>query len=170
MNLRGLLTPTINCLGSILDLDLIALKAQGIQGLVLDFDDTLVPLGAKDVDPAVAQWVANAKTHFQVCIVSNNPNYPFLNRIGNGLGLLTISAANKPSRKALRKVIQQMNLLPQEVAIIGDRLLTDIVGGNRMGMITILVHPPGPKPVFGRGELLRRFEQLLARQSATGAR
>ncbi|WP_218082898.1 YqeG family HAD IIIA-type phosphatase [Anthocerotibacter panamensis] len=163
MNYQQLLTPTITCSGSVVDLDLDALVERGIKGLILDFDDTLLPLGALVVDPAVAQWVDRAKALFQVWIVSNNPNRKFLTTMGNLLGVQTIHAANKPSRKALRRVLESMQLTAAQVAVIGDRLLTDVLVGNRLGMTTILVAPPGPSRIFWRGGLIRRLENFLVR-------
>lgn len=163
MPYHQLLQPTINAQGSILDLDLYALVARGVGGLILDFDDTLVPLGAPEVDPRVLQWVEQAKILFnlKVWIVSNNPNRRWLVQMGQVLGLETICAANKPSRKALRQVMAQMDLPPEQIAMIGDRLFTDVLAGNRLGMVTILVKPPGPSQIFWRGHLLRQIERML---------
>jgi len=163
MPYHQLLQPTINAQGSILDLDLGALVARGVGGLILDFDDTLVPLGAPEVDPQVQQWVEQAKVVFdlKVWIVSNNPNRRFLTQMGQVFGLETISAANKPSRRALRQVMAVMDLPPERIAMIGDRLFTDVLAGNRLGMVTILVKPPGQSQIFWRGGLLRQIERLL---------
>ncbi|WP_287128086.1 YqeG family HAD IIIA-type phosphatase [Candidatus Cyanaurora vandensis] len=163
MKYQQFLTPTISCQGSVVDLDLEALTKRGVKGLILDFDDTLLPLGALIVDPAVVQWVEQSKGLFKVWIVSNNPNRKFLEAMGQVLGLQTITSANKPSRRALLRVLTEMDLPPQQVAIIGDRLFTDVLVGNRLGMVTVLVKPPGNSTVFWQGGFLRRIERFLVR-------
>jgi HAD superfamily phosphatase (TIGR01668 family) len=162
MGYRQLVTPVITCPGPVIDLDLADLSARGIRGLVLDFDDTLLPIGNFALDPAIVHWVAEAKNTFQVWIVSNNPNRRFLENMGNQLGVAVVSSAQKPSRKALRKVLVQMDLSANQVAMVGDRLFTDVLAGNRLGMLTILVRPPGVSPIFWRGGLLRRIENFIA--------
>ena len=52
-----------------------------------------------------------------------------------------ISAAGKPSRRKLRNAVDAMGLPPQQVGMVGDRLFTDVLAGNRLGMFTILVEP-----------------------------
>jgi HAD superfamily phosphatase (TIGR01668 family) len=52
-----------------------------------------------------------------------------------------IHKAKKPMGKAFLKAVQNMNLKKEEVVVIGDQLLTDVLGGNRNGFQTILVVP-----------------------------
>jgi hypothetical protein len=49
--------------------------------------------------------------------------------------------ARKPSRRKLKKAAEAMNLPVEQVAMVGDRLFTDVLAGNRLGMFTILVEP-----------------------------
>ena len=48
-------------------------------------------------------------------------------------------SGGKPSKKKLKKIIDKIPYSSNEVAIIGDRVFTDILVGNRLGMYTILV-------------------------------
>jgi len=161
MDYRRLLTPTIFCRGSVVDVDLQSLLARGVRGLILDFDDTLLVMGAPRLDPEVSAWVTRAKLLFQVWIVSNNPNRRFIEEMVQLLELQVVSGANKPSRRAIRKVLEKMQLEPSQVAIIGDRVFTDVLVGNRLGSVTILVAPPGPSQVFWSRGLVRKFERML---------
>ncbi len=163
MDYQRLLKPALVCKGSVTELDPAWLVARGIKGLILDFDDTLLPVGAPELDPEIVQWVEQAKALFQVWIVSNNPNRKFLEQMGERLGLKAISGANKPSRRALRRVLSEMQLQPAEVAVIGDRILTDVLVGNRLAMLTVLVRPPGPSQVFWSRGILRNLERFLVR-------
>jgi HAD superfamily phosphatase (TIGR01668 family) len=52
-----------------------------------------------------------------------------------------LHGAGKPSRRKLRQALAAMELPPDRVGMVGDRLFTDVVAGNRLGMYTILVEP-----------------------------
>ena len=48
-------------------------------------------------------------------------------------------SGGKPSRQKLNKVLDKIPYSSNEIAIIGDRVFTDILVGNRLGIYTILV-------------------------------
>jgi len=54
---------------------------------------------------------------------------------------LLFFGARKPSRKKLRQAVDAMNHPVDKVAMVGDRLFTDVLAGNRLGMFTIFVEP-----------------------------
>lgn len=155
-----LFKPDLIVAGPVSDLSFEWLKAQGVAGLILDLDDTLLALGEQIVNTRVVEWVARARLEFAVWIVSNNPNRLFIETIALSLSLPYINRAAKPSRRALRRALEAMQLPAEQVAIVGDRLLTDILAGNRLGLTTILVEPPGPSRVL-RGSLMRRAERFF---------
>ncbi len=74
-------------------------------------------------------------------LVSNNISQDRIGRIGDSLDIPYIAGAGKPSRRKLKKAVDEMNLPVEKVAMVGDRLFTDILAGNRLGMFTILVDP-----------------------------
>lgn len=160
--MRNLLTPDLILPSGVTGIDLQALKRLGIQGLILDVDDTLLVLGASDLDPAVIEWVEEAKQDFQLWIASNNPSTRLISSVANVLDIPFINNAKKPFRRSLRRVIEEMELTPIEVAIVGDRLLTDVLGGNRLGLYTVLVLPPGPARSLG-AKVIRALERRIYR-------
>jgi len=52
-----------------------------------------------------------------------------------------ISGAGKPSRRKVRKAVDAMGLPVEQVGMVGDRLFTDVLAGNRLGLFTVLVEP-----------------------------
>ena len=87
----------------------------------------------------IRDWILNSKKYFYVYLFSNNPSWTRINSIAKQLDLEFTSSGSKPSRKKLKRVLQKVPYPTNEIAIIGDRIFTDILVGNRLGMYTILV-------------------------------
>ncbi|MDT7945592.1 MAG: YqeG family HAD IIIA-type phosphatase, partial [Cyanobacteriota bacterium PSP.bin.10] len=135
-----LLQPDLVVAGTVLKLRAEDLWAWQVKGIIFDVDGTLVPSRQVEVDPAVAAWLEQLRPHFQIWLVSNNLNRSRIQQIGESLNLPYIHRAGKPSRRALRRAVAQMGLPVEAVAMVGDRLLTDILAGNRLGLVTVLVN------------------------------
>lgn len=145
---------------TVYDIDLTALRARGIRGVILDLDNTIVPWGAREVSPRLPLWIASARNaDLQLCIVSNNMGSR-VTAIARRLGLPVVAGALKPRRRALRRALTVMGTTPEATALVGDQLFTDILGGNRLGLHTILVRPQGRKE-FVLTRLVRLVERFL---------
>lgn len=121
------------------------LLANGIRGLILDIDNTLVPNHFPDADEKVIQFIQNLKHHGIKAIIVSNATQARVERFAKPLEIDYVYNALKPFARGYREAIRRMNLKPQEVAIIGDQLFTDIWGGRRIGMKTILLTPIDPR-------------------------
>lgn len=157
---RDLLRPRLVHSGPITDLDVAMLQAQGIRGTVLDVDDTLVPTHQQVLTSAVIHWVEQLKSLGPVWLVSNNLHTRRIQTIAHQLDCPYIAGAAKPSRRKLRQALQVMGLPAAQTAMIGDRRLTDILAGNRLGMYTVLVQPIAPPHWL----TLRNLEDWLINQ------
>jgi HAD superfamily phosphatase (TIGR01668 family) len=124
------------------------LKANGIKGLILDIDNTLVPTHAPDANDRVIQYIKGLQSHGLKAIIVSNAKQRRVERFAKPLGIDYIYKALKPFGKGYREAIRRMNLKAEEVAIIGDQLFTDIVGGKLAGVKTILISPIDPDEPF----------------------
>lgn len=126
---------------SIFDITPENLKAKGIKGIITDLDNTLVEWDRPTATPKLIEWFDNMRAHgILVTIVSNN-NENRVRSFSDPLQIPFIFQARKPMGKAFRKAIKNMGLKREETVVIGDQLLTDVLGGNRNGFHTILVVP-----------------------------
>ncbi len=141
MPLIPLLTPNLIVNGTVLALTLDQIMGYGLKGLILDVDETLLPASSGQVSPELKAWIETLKPQLKLWLVSNNPSFSRIQRIAEDLDLPYYFGAGKPSRRKLRQAMQSMNLSVEELGIVGDRLLTDVLGGNRLGLFTILVQP-----------------------------
>jgi len=117
------------------------LDKYNIKGIILDIDNTLVPQYTKEPDEQCIKWIENIrKAGYKLCIVSN-ASQSRVDRFNNKLSLKTIHRAFKPSVKSFNKGAELMGLKNENVAVVGDQIFTDIYGGNKAGMFTILVKP-----------------------------
>jgi uncharacterized protein len=136
-----LFEPDIIVPGTILDLDARNLRDRGILGLLVDIDDTLIPPHIVELSSEVKDWVDSAKAQMPIWLVSNNPGKQRIHRIAEDLELPYLLSAGKPSRRKLFQATAAMNLPVNQVAMVGDRLFTDVLAGNRAGTVTIWVEP-----------------------------
>lgn len=158
----GLLQPNLVLGGTIFDLTPQILQENGIDGLILDVDETLVPFQTKETSMELKQWVAEIRQITPIWLVSNNISHSRIGNIAESIDLPFIFAAQKPSRRKLREAALAMNLSVDKVAMVGDRLFTDILAGNRLGMFTILVEPMVDPLVAIRSHPIRDFEIWLS--------
>ena len=157
------LQPSVIVAGPITAIDPRMLWSQGIRGLVLDVDRTLAPRRQLILPEAVRRWVAQVRPQFKMHLLSNNPSHRRIVWVAKELDLPYCLAARKPSRRSLRQVLKTINLPPAQVAMVGDRLFTDVLAGNRMGMVSLMVKPIAPDGQPSRQDRLYRMELSLLR-------
>jgi len=87
----------------------------------------------------IKNWINYSKKYFHTYLFSNNPSKTRISLIANQLELGFTFSGGKPCTRKLKKVLDKIPYSSNEIAIIGDRIFTDILVGNRLGMYTILV-------------------------------
>ena len=136
---------------------------QGIKGIIIDLDNTLVPWGEEAIDPEMARWVREMKdAGLKLCILSNALETR-VRIVGDFLGLPFVSRAVKPRKSPFRKAMEILGTQPEETAVIGDQLFTDILGGNRLDLYTVWTTPLSEEE-FVSTKAVRRLERLVVRR------
>jgi len=147
---------------SILDLPLEKLYRHGIKAFILDLDNTVTEWNSREIRDEVVAWMKEVKVRgFKACIASNNGHERVV-VVAEGLGIPFVPKAGKPRRRAFRRALQVMGSSVEETAVIGDQIFTDILGGNRMGLFTILVVPINKREFIGT-RVMRKFEIMVLR-------
>ncbi|MEO1637076.1 MAG: YqeG family HAD IIIA-type phosphatase [Cyanobacteria bacterium J06631_9] len=145
------------------------LQEKGLKGLILDVDETIVPVGRKQLDPDVQDWASDIQKVVPLSLVSNNVGRDRIRSIAAGMNyegreVPYVASAGKPSRKKLRRAAEEMSLPFEQIAMVGDRIFTDVLAGNRVGLYTILVTPMLEPNSMDPKNLLRNAEFWVSRQ------
>ena len=116
-----------------------------IKVLILDVDNTLIDY-YENITEEVITWAKNLKGQgMKLYILSNTNNKGKVEKVANKLEIPYKNFAMKPFKKGFLKIQKEIKEPPEKIAVVGDQLFTDIWGGNRCKMYTILVDPINPK-------------------------
>lgn len=124
---------------SIYTIDYKKLHKNGIKCLLFDLDNTIAPYNTLEPDQKVKELFARLENDFKIIIISNN-NKNRLRPFKEKLNVDTAYSSKKPFKGKYKKILELYKFKVSEVACIGDQLLTDILGANRMGFTSILVN------------------------------
>ena len=137
------LRPKMYC-KSIFDVNYALLKQKGIKVLIFDLDNTIMTVDEKLPSEKVVALFKKLSEDFKVFIASNNVKDK-VQRIGKYLNVHAFYSVIKPTTRLKKLLLRKYDAKMNEVAVIGDQLVTDIFMGNRLNMNTILVDPLGNK-------------------------
>lgn len=140
------------------------LKKNGIKCLLFDLDNTCVSYKTKEPDRRLKELFAMLQNDFKVIIISNsgkNRLRPFKEK----LNVDTAYKSCKPLKKKYQKILELYNFKIDEVACIGDQILTDILGANRMELTSILVNRIAKYEVITT-RINRFFEKFILKRLA----
>lgn len=162
-SLPQLLQPDWVAPGTLAQLPLEHLIARRIGALVLDVDRTLLPHRGHQLPEPVALWLRQAQARMPLHLFSNNPSRSRIGRVADELGVSFTTSAGKPRRGPLRQVLDELAMPAAQVAIVGDRVFTDVLAGNRLGLYTVLVKPVDASGRPCRHDHWQQLEVKLAR-------
>ncbi len=116
------------------------LKQLGIEVLIFDLDNTLGRINETVINEETSNFLNNLATNFKIVIASNSKKKR-VSKFCSNLNIPYYTFSLKPTKKSFIKIKNYYNLNYNKMAIIGDQILTDIFGGNKLGIYTILVDP-----------------------------
>lgn len=139
------------------------LKKQGIQIIACDLDNTLVPHFEKKPSPEVKQLFQQLKVMgFKVMVLSNN-NFKRVSLFCEELEIDFYHSSRKPLLKNFKRILEDNNVMPNQVCLVGDQLLTDVFGARRIGMMCVFVDPLAEKDIFYT-KINRFFEKKIIKR------
>ena len=148
-------------LASIYDINIQSFRDAGYQHMILDMDNTITAWNDHRIDKGLKEWVrAVRNAGFRICLLSNNHKTK-VDKFASKLGVLAAPKGGKPFSQAFHSALTVLDGSIGNTLVIGDQIFTDILGGNLMGMYTILVDPIDRKEFIGT-RFTRLMECLIA--------
>lgn len=130
---------------SIYTINYAKLKERGIKCILFDLDNTLSPVGVKEPSQKLIDLINELKDMEFKIIIFSNSHKKRIRPFKDGLMIDAAHSCMKPLKKKFVKVMQIYGYNESEMAIVGDQLLTDILGGNKVNITTILINPISKK-------------------------
>ncbi len=124
---------------SVFDIDFDVLYKQGYRGIIFDVDNTLVHHGKDSNAQVNALFVRLHAIGFRTVVLSNNDSER-IERFLKNIDAPYVCDADKPDTAGYQKALALLGVKRQEALCIGDQIFTDILGANRCGIDSILVH------------------------------
>jgi HAD superfamily phosphatase (TIGR01668 family) len=156
-----LLTPSqvVKRIGDITPADL---KARGINAIITDLDNTLVPWRRYEIADGVKEWLADLEREkIKIVIASNTMHVSRLQKLADALNIPFVDRVRKPWVGGFVRSMQLMGSTAEQTAVVGDQIFTDVLCGNSLNLFTILIRPPLAKEEFISTMLLRNVENIV---------
>ena len=139
--------------------------------LLCDLDYTLAPRSVARPDGTLHAWLAGCReAGVTVMILSNNRSSQRVETFCRQLGIRYVGHAGKPAVRGYREAMALAGEDAAHTAMLGDKLLTDVLGAKRSGILALMVEPLGG-PVGGWNHVLhalqRPFKWIAKRRDAT---
>ncbi len=130
----------------------------GIRALILDIDNTLAPYEEPEPNERVLAWFDDLKINgIKAAFVSNN-DFNRVSLFNQKIGIPMYPKGKKPLKKFMRRAIQALGVPPENTAIMGDQIFTDVWAGRNVGIRCIVV-----PPIKDKTDPFTKFKRLLER-------
>ena len=151
-------------LKNVKEINIELLRENSIKALILDVDNTLIDIDKKLLS-GVEEWCKGLKKQgIKICILSNTNHKEKVQNVAEKLEIPFLNFAKKPAKGGFyraQKLLEIEN--PEEIAVVGDQIFTDVIGANRVKMIPILVEPVDKRD-YWYTKVKRPLERALIRR------
>lgn len=135
-------------LNKVEDITIEFIQKNKLKALILDVDNTLIDYN-KNLSEEKIKWGKNLKGQgVKLYILSNSNKKEKVKKVAEELGIPYILFAKKPFKSGFTKIQKELQLKPEQIGVVGDQIFTDVIGGNRCKMFTILVEPIDRKDIL----------------------
>ncbi len=154
-----LLKPNIK-LKRVTDISYTLLSEHNIDALILDVDNTLSTHHGQVLTEGLSEWLAEIQANGIKLIVLSNSKEKRVKPFAEKIGIRYISLGLKPLPFGYLRALRSLGANRKNTAIVGDQIFTDVLGGNTVGVKTILLTPIKPEDGFSF-KIRRKLEKLI---------
>lgn len=141
------------------------LKERGIKCILFDLDNTIAPLSLKQPNKKIKDLFIKLKNMGFKVIIFSNSGKTRLKPFKDELEVDCAFNCKKPMKNKFNLILKEYHFQESEVVIIGDNIITDVLGGNKIGITTILVNPISPKEKLTT-KICRKYEKHIMKKLA----
>lgn len=134
-------------------------KKQGKKALLFDLDNTIIDYHEEVLDLASIEFIKELSKDFKVLVISNSGKKRVEKAVAKEFPF--VYHATKPLKRGFKKAIKFLDVSKDDVVMIGDQLMTDVYGGNKMGFTTVLVDAKKRKTDRFYTRLNRKIERYF---------
>ena len=117
------------------------LREKGVELLMLDFDNTMLPYTSRIPTAELLAWIDRMKRGgIRLCVVSNSKKQK-AREFCRAHNLACVTHSKKPMGRGIRRSLEMHDLSAKQAALAGDQIFTDVLGANCAGAVSILVKP-----------------------------
>ena len=125
------------------------LITKGIRAVVLDIDNTLVTYGVAEPTEEVLTWINSLREAGLFVAIASNNQAPRVELFNQKIGAFATCESKKPFARSVKAACTHFGVKPEEIAVIGDQIFTDVWCARNAGSLAILVKPiPYPENLF----------------------
>ena len=150
-------------LNKVTDISLEILSKYNIDSLILDVDNTLSTHHGQVLTDGLENWLTLMKENGIKLTVLSNSNSKRLEPFAQKIGLDYISLGLKPLPFGYLRALKRLKSNKKQTAIVGDQIFTDVMGGNFVGVNTILLTPIKPETSL-RFRMKRKVEAFVIKK------
>lgn len=139
-------------------------EENNIKLIMLDMDNTIIDYKESKYSKEMKEWAKRMKRNgVALYILSNSPFGKLVKRIAAELGMKYYYNAGKPSLRGFKKIMEIEKVEKENMLMVGDQIFTDVFGGNRFGIKTVLVSPINSKERL-HTKVKRPFEKIVIKR------
>lgn len=138
------------------------LESAGIRGLIVDLDNTLLGFRETELGQDHIAWVEQAHDRGMRIVMLSNNQSERVRSLAAQLNVECIPNALKPLPFGFLRAKRRLGMRRNAIAVVGDQLFTDVLGGKICGLYTILTEPLEAKD-FAVTKVFRFFERMMLR-------
>ncbi len=152
-------------ISSIYNIDLEKLKEIGIKAILFDLDSTIMVSKSGVYSEKTKKWLEDVKKDFKIGVVTNNNKKDYLKKVKEISDFPVYGNAKKPNPEILENAIKGFCVQKEQVAVVGDRPLTDILVGKKAHVkCTILVDSINAENEGAPTRFVRFLERLFIKK------
>lgn len=133
---------------------------KGFTHIIMDVDNTLLTRDDHHVPLDVLAWINKVKAaNISICLLSNNFHEGVVH-LADRLELPIIAKAVKPLPHGYLLALKKLQAKRSNTVVIGDQLITDVLGAHFLGMTAYMVCPLVETDLW-HTLLLRHVERVI---------